>query len=379
LSDETLVETPVSVGSRNYERYAKRIVDEVLHLKRGENLTIEAWEHELDFANEIKFVARKRGAHVVLIAENEDNYWRLFDEKSEKILGTLGEHEWKLVENSDAYVFFPGPATAERVSRTDAKRRIAAQAYNEEWYRRAAKSKLRGVRMGVSYATPSRARLNGFDFERWRANALGGIDVDYSKIHSNGKRIAYLFENGNKVAIKSPSGTDLSFDLAGVEPHIYSGDMRKPLGYNAYSAMMTIPGGEVDVVPKATSVKGSVSFDLPLVQNGKRIDGLTWKFAKGRLAEYSATRGLDLFEDGYRKARGDKDKLGILAIGLNPRLEYGFNYDYAVEGSVTLGVGAFLEGDRNKTDYSFAASISNATLRLDDIVVVENGRLKLPI
>jgi leucyl aminopeptidase (aminopeptidase T) len=383
MSDEVLVERLVPTGSRNYERHAKRIVDDVLHLKRGENLTIEAWEHELDFANEVKFAARRRGAHAVLMVENEENYWRLFDEKAEKNLGVLGEHEWELVENSDAYVFFPGPGAAERSVKTDAKRRAAASAYNEEWYRRAAKAGIRGARVITAYATASRARLNGFDLEAWRQNVLDGIDVDYAKMQANGKKLAFLFKNGNRVSIKAPDGTDLSFELSGLEPHVYSGDLRKPLKYNKYSAMTQVPGGELDIVPKASTARGRVNFDRPVVQNGKRAEGLSWTFAAGRgggkLAEYSAESGLELFEEGYRKARGDKDRIGALIIGLNPRLSYGFNYDYNVEGCVSLGIGALLEGDRNKTDYSFVASMSNATLSIDDIEVVRDGKLKVPI
>lgn len=123
-----------------YARYAKKIVQEVLKLRPGENLTIEAWEHELPFAEEVKFQARKLGANVVLNVEDDDHYFQLLEGGREKVLGNVGKHEWSLLENSDVYVFFPGPADARRNSLIDAKKRKQAQAYNLLWYKRATKA-----------------------------------------------------------------------------------------------------------------------------------------------------------------------------------------------------------------------------------------------
>src|SRR5579862_302492 len=73
-------------GQARYSKFAKKIVNDALRLRPGENLTIEAWEHELDFAKEIKLQARKIGANVLLIVEDDMNYFDLAERGFEKSL-----------------------------------------------------------------------------------------------------------------------------------------------------------------------------------------------------------------------------------------------------------------------------------------------------
>jgi aminopeptidase len=362
-------------NQRRYSKHAKRIIEDVLHLKPGENLTIEAWEHELPFAKEIKFQARRLGANVLLSIEDDENYFRLIDSGAEKNLGVVGKHEWSLLENSDAYVFFPGPADAQRQSSLDSKKRRAAQAYNQEWYRRASRAGVRGVRIRTSYVTPSRARMLNFDLRKWYENTLDAIDVDYRKIDEIGRKLSSHFKRGSKVRISAPSGTDLRMKLNGVTPHLYSGIMSRPIKNNIFSSVMSIPGNELDVVPYANSVNGTVFFDRPVFSDSERIEGLRWIFERGKLMKYSARKNLELFSGPYEQAKGDKDKAGVFAIGLNPKLRYGYNQDFHVAGSLTVGIGANYEGDKNKTDYQFVATLSKATVTVGNKKILDAGKI----
>jgi leucyl aminopeptidase (aminopeptidase T) len=358
-----------------YEKYAKSILKDALRLKPGENLTIEAWEHDLDFAKEIKLQARKLGANAVLITEDDKNYFRLAEGGSEKSLGKVGEHEWALLENSDAYVFFPGPSDMQRHLKLDAKKRAAAQAYNSEWYRRASRAGVRGARIRTAYATPSRGDMYSIDPKQWYANTLEAIDVDYSQIEKRGKKLASLFRNAKEIRITAPNGTDLRLQMSRVSPHVYSGLLPGPLKYTPYSNIANIPGSELDIVPSPTRADGKLLFDLPSYQTGGNIEGLSWTFHKGRLTASSASKNHELFSVEYKKAKGDKDRIGVVLVGLTPKLRYGSTNDMHVEGAVSIGIGSLGEGDKNKTDYSFIATISNATVELDGKKVLVDGRL----
>lgn len=376
LIEEKQVETEsteAAEGSR-YTKYALRILKDALRLTPGENLTIEVWEHDIDFAKEIKLQARKLGANVLLFTEDDKNYFRLAEGGSEKSLGKIGKHEWALLENTDAYVFFPGPADIQRQQKIDAKKRQAAQAYNGEWYQRASKAGVRGVRVRTAYVTPSRAEMYGFDPEEWYQNTLEAIDVDYQRIEKTAQKLALLFKKARNIRIRAPNGTDLKLETSRVAPHPYSGSLPKPLRYTTYSNIANVPGSELDVVPKATVAEGTVAFDVPVLQDGKKIEELTWVFKNGKLSESSAKQNYELFSSGFKKAKGDKDRLGVIVIGLTPKLNYGYTTDMHVEGAVTLGIGNLGEGDKNKTDYSFLATLSNATLELDGKKVIADGR-----
>jgi aminopeptidase len=358
-----------------YSRYARKIIHDVLHLKAGENLTIEAWEHELPFAKEIKFQARKLGANVLLHLEDDENYFRLIDSGAGNNLGNVGNHEWSLLENSDAYVFFPGPADAQRQANLDSNKRAKAQAYNQTWYSRASKAGVRGARIRTSYVTRSRANMLGFDFRNWYEDTLDAIDVDYQKIDKIGRKLSAYFKRGSEVRIRAPGQTNLRMRVDDVTPHLYSGILSKPIKNSIFTAMLSIPGNELDVVPNASSVNGTVFYDRPVFSDGKRIEGLRWTFKDGRLVKYSARRNLQLFSKPYKEAKGDKDKVGVVIIGLNPKLRYGFNHDFHVAGSLTIGIGANYEGDKNKTDYQFNATLSKATVSVNDNKILERGRI----
>jgi leucyl aminopeptidase (aminopeptidase T) len=358
----------------DYSKLARRIVKDILGLKKGENLTIEAWQHELNFANEIKHQARLLGANVVLLTEEEGSYWRLFDENRENSLGNVGKHEWSLLRNSDAYIFFPGPADLERSIATNQKRMSSSTAYNYAWYKTATSAGLRGLRIGTSYATPSRAKVYGFNLNKWYKNALDAIDVEYGRVESKAKVLAKSLRR-KSIEISAPNGTRLRMKISNAAPHIYSGLMQKNPGYNEFSVLMPIPGGEVDFVPQPNSVEGKVVFDCPVLRMGKKVERLKWDFKHGKLSHFSASKNTDSFKKPYEAAKGDKDRLGVVVIGLNPKLSYGFNNDLSVEGAVTLGLGSLDEGDKNKTDFSFIATLSKATLKAGNRTVVGRGKL----
>jgi leucyl aminopeptidase (aminopeptidase T) len=363
-------------GQSRYSKYARRIINDVLHLKPGENLTIEAWEHELDFAREIKLQARMIGAHVLLFVEDDKNYFRLAEGGFEKSLGNVGEHEWALVENSDAYVFFPGPADIQRQLKLEPKKRNQTTAYNDEWYDRARRAGLRGVRVRTSYATPSRADMYLLDHAKWYQNTLDSIDVDYEKIEKKAQKLAFLFKNSNSIKIRAPNGTNLRMEMSRVIPHVYSGSLPKPLKYSKYAAVGNVPGSELDVVPKPSVAEGKIVFDRPIYQSGQTIEGLSWTFRDGKLLESSAKKNYEAFQKGYKRSKGDKNRLGALVIGLTPKLVYGSTNDVNVEGAVSVGIGSLGEGDTNKTDYSFLGTLSNANVELDDVKVVVAGHLQ---
>ncbi|MGI0078098.1 MAG: aminopeptidase [Nitrososphaerales archaeon] len=358
----------------DYSKHARKIVKDILGLKKGENVTIEAWQHQLNFANEIKFQARLLGANVVLLTEEEKDHWRLFNENREKVMGQVGKHEWSLIENSDAYIFFQGPGDLEREIATEPKRRSTSTAYNYSWYQRATKARLRGVRIGTAYATPSRAKVYGFDHVKWYKNALDALDVDYEQIEAKAKRVGKSLR-GKSIEISSQNGSRLKLKMTRALPHVYSGLMKKNPAYNDFSVLMTVPGGEIDLVPVPTSVEGRVRFDCPVLRMGKKVEGLKWTFKGGKLARYSASKNQAAFKKPYDSAKGEKDRVGVLAIGLNPKLAYGFNNDLSVEGALSIGLGSFGEGDKNKTDFAFYATLSKGTLRAGKKTIIKSGKL----
>src|SRR5437016_12569001 len=156
-----------------YEALAKNVIRRTLHIQPKENVIVETWNHGLPIATEVVYQVRAAGARPMLLFEDEDTYWKSVTTLPESKLGQVGSHEWKAMAEADGYVFIPGPADITKI-REAGKKYSAATAYNDEWYRRAKRNRLRGARLGLGYVTEGRARSYGFDLPEWRAMVVEG-------------------------------------------------------------------------------------------------------------------------------------------------------------------------------------------------------------
>jgi aminopeptidase len=73
------------------------------------------------------------------------------------------------------------------------------------------------------------------------------------------------------------------------------------------------------------------------------VEGVHFKFKNGKLIEYKIENGLKAFEDIYKNASGDKNKIGELGIGTNSnaKLTGGMIIvDEKVKGTIHMAIGS---------------------------------------
>ncbi|HWM50573.1 MAG TPA: hypothetical protein VNO76_04405, partial [Thermoplasmata archaeon] len=179
---------PGATTMSEYEALAKNVIRRTLHIQPKENVIVETWNHGLPIASEIVYQVRAAGARPMLLFEDEDTYWKSIKTLPESKLGQVGSHEWKAMTEADGYVFIPGPADITKI-REAGKKYSAATAYNDEWYRRAKRNRLRGARLGLGYVTEPQARAYGFDLQAWRAMVLEASSVDGQQIVRVGRKV----------------------------------------------------------------------------------------------------------------------------------------------------------------------------------------------
>ncbi len=358
-----------------YEALAKNVIRRSLHVKPKENVIVECWTHGLPVAAEFVYQLRAAGAHPMLLLEDEETLWRSAATLPRSKLGKVGSHEWKALDEADAYVFVPGPADIAKVREVGWEKWNAATAYNEDWYKRARRNRLRGARIGLGYVTPQRAASYGFDLDAWRAMVLEASSVDPREIVRAGRRIAAALSKKGRLEISAPNGTRFACDLKGRKAALDDGMVSKE-DLDEGENMANIPAGEAYVVPDERSAEGTIVFDRPIAMLGRWIRGLSMAFDGGRLAKWSASENEDMVRPDWERAKGDKDRLGYVDIGLNPRARTGFLQDVIVAGNVYVAVGDNEEaGGRNKTGFFLGASLTGATVRVNGRAVVEGGHL----
>ncbi len=357
-----------------YEGLAKIVLRKTVRLKPKENVIVETWTHGLPVAAEVVYRAKALGAHPMLLLEDEETYWRSVTNLPASKLGQVGGHEWKAIAEADAYVFVPGPADLGRI-RDAGEKYDAAIGYNTEWYRRAERARLRGARLGLGYVTSQRAAIYGFDLDAWRSMMLAASSVEPSEIVRRARRVETLLGGRGRVEVTAPNGTNFSCDLAGRAPRMEDAIVSDE-DLDRGDFMANIPAGEVYVAPNEKSGDGTIVFDRPVASLGRWIRGLTFAFHDGRLVKWSADENEDIVGRMWDRAKGERDRLGQLDIGLNPRARTGYLHDYIVAGNVYLSVGNNEdEGGKNRTSFSLGSTLTGATVRIDGKTVVRNGSL----
>ncbi len=344
-----------------------------LQIKPKENVIVESWNHGLDAAKEFVYQLRAVGARPMFLFEDEETHWRSLDTLPPAKLGQVSKSEWAALAAADAYIFLPGPADIARY-RANMAKMGAATAYNSDWYRRGEKAGLRGARILLGYCSPERAQAYGFDYAAWRAMLLEAGATDFGALSRKGHKLAGLLSETNDVEVTAPNGTRLSFRLKGRAAKCDDGIVDKE-DLKAGDFMTGVPGGSSYVAPDEGSADGTVVADLPMPYLGTLSRGVRLDFHDGK-ATWAAQSGSETIRALYDKATGAKDRLAAISIGLNPAAKFGFLQDDLVAGGVEVDIGDNTEwGGKNKSNFSFGARLSQATVRIGRKTVVDQGRL----
>jgi aminopeptidase len=114
-----------------------------------------------------------------------------------------------------------------------------------------------------------------------------------------------------------------------------------------------MPSGEVFTGPIETSAEGYISYDFPVCNGGREIDGIRLVFKKGRVVEAQASKN-----EAYLKAMLNMDpgarRLGELGIGTNFKIQRFIKnilFDEKIGGTVHLALGSSYPetGGKNKS------------------------------
>jgi leucyl aminopeptidase (aminopeptidase T) len=147
------------------------------------------------------------------------------------------------------------------------------------------------------------------------------LETDYAALAERERRFADALTRGD-VRITSPGGTDLRF-RAGTRPaNLQDGDAsaaRAARGRVLVDHEIELPAGVVRVAPLEETVEGVIAF--PASQwDGRPVEGLTLRFARGRVTEIVAASGRDAVEAEMRKAGDAGRAFREIGLGLNPLL-----------------------------------------------------------
>ena len=357
---------------------AQALLGTALNVKRGENVIIETWNHTLPYATACVVEARRRGAHPMLLLEDESAYWRSIDlAPAIAQWARVGGHEWAALGEADAYVFFPGPADRPRFRSLSAEHRSALTGYNSDWYKRAERSGLRGVRCVLGYASEAQSAVWGVSAATWRNQLLRGmVDVEAKAIRATADRVAKKLLKGKELRITAANGTDITLTLRGRKPFVDDGAVG-PEDLKLGNNMTVSPPGAVAVAVDERSAEGTAIANRPSFLNIGRLEGGQWEAHGGRLASAWYSEGQAAFDGQYAKAPKGKELVSIFSLGINPALAAGVpQVEDQEAGAVTLGIGGNAAyGGSNKVPFQSWIVIGEATVAVDGTPLSDRGQI----
>jgi leucyl aminopeptidase (aminopeptidase T) len=357
-------------------KLAKNVLSKTLGVRRGENVVIETWTESLPWAKPFVAEARRMDANPVLLYEDEELFWNALKAGEGRHTGRVGSHEWAMLADASAYVFFFGPSEWPRLSEIPAKKQAGVAAFNPEWYRRAKQAKIRGARMFLGRTSQLAADRWKLDLDAWREELARASLVSPTDLHRSGARIRDRLRNGKKVTVSHPNGTELSF-LLGKFPVQLDDALIDRADLKAGDNMAVLPGGVVGQAIDHTSASGSLIGNHTTYPISGPVTGHVWKFDDGHLMEQSYESGGESIMKAYAKApRAGRDRLAVFSIGLNPEIHKSPQMEDQEVGAVYFSIGANnFRGGKNSSPFGAWMVLNGADVNIDGKPVVEGGRL----
>ncbi|MFQ5816735.1 MAG: prolyl oligopeptidase family serine peptidase [Terriglobia bacterium] len=187
------------------------------------------------------------------------------------------------------------------------------------------------------------------------------------------------------IRITTPAGTDLTLSVAGRRFHNNDGIATKERVATARSVRdreIELPAGALRVIPLEDSATGTLVAP-EIAAGGKMFKHLRLAFTAGRLSDASGPEAQDFLER-WRNETGDRDRIGELVFGTNPKLTRIAGSDFLPYFGYGAGVVRVVLGDnwesggRNRSSFHAWVMLGDATVEAGGMKVIERGRLIEP-
>jgi aminopeptidase len=226
----------------------------------------------------------------------------------------------------------------------------------------------------LRWPNPSMAQMAEMSTEAFEDFFFKVCTLDYAKMSRAMQPLKQLMEKTDKVRLKGPRDTDLSFSIKGIPAIPCDGKVN-------------IPDGEVFTAPVRDSVNGVIHFNAPTIYRGVTHNDIRLVFKNGKVVEATSTASEKLNEvlDADEGAR----YVGEFAIGFNPYCTKPMKdilFDEKIAGSIHFTPGnAYEEADNgNKSSIHWdmvmlqTPDSGGGEIWFDNRLIRKDGRFVIP-
>jgi aminopeptidase len=298
-------------------RLADLLVNYSTRVQPGEHLLIEIFDGPEEMAVALVKAARKAGGHPHVTVRANRIMRALVNDAGEENLKVWADYDLHRMKQMQAYIGLRGAANVSEMSGIDddqMKRWGRLYMKPVHFDQRVEHTKWCVLR----WPTPSMAQLAQVNTDTFEDFYFNVCTLDYAKMAQAAEKLAERMRNTDKIEIKGPGDTDISFSIKGIPVVPCCGQMN-------------IPDGECFTAPVKDSINGVIHFNTPTIFNG--------------ISAEKVNPILDTDEGGRY--------VGEFAIGFNPYVEHAMKdilFDEKIAGSLHLTPGRAYEEAHNGND-----------------------------
>ncbi len=295
-------------------------------VQSGEKILIEAIDIPHEFTMECVRLAAEKGAHPLVLLKSNVINRALMRTATREQFDLIADVERHQMENVQCYIGARGNWNVSELSDVPADRQKVFE--STVWKRVHGEVRVPKTRWVVlRWPHPSMAQLAQMSTQAFEDFYFNVCTLDYAKMGAAMEYLKSRMEKTDKVHLKGPQDTDLTFSIKGIPAVPCAGKLN-------------IPDGEVFTAPVRESINGVIHFNTPSMYRGETHENIRLVFKDGKVVEATSSNTEKLNEvlDADEGAR----YTGEFAIGVNPFVTRAMKdtlFDEKISGSIHLTPG----------------------------------------
>ena len=373
--------TADSKAGVDFDAIAKRVVTESAEVKPGEVVVINGSIAEPKLLEALTAAVLTAGGHPIVSVNFPRAEKRFLTDAPMEYLRQPSKAGLAMINAADVFISANAVEDPALFADVDEARLNASREANQAVGEAAAAKRARSVDIGQSGGIPTAAyaKSRGADYDAMRAMFFKALAVPTSTIAQRGAVVSAKMKAGEQVRLRSASGTDLTFTLAGTRSRVSTGKASdNDTGQGQASAFL--PAGDFYACVDPASANGVLVSPSERFR-GKPVKNLRITFRNGAIASMTADEGIEGLQRYFAELDDASKKLSLVNIGLNPESRPLKDSDYLsweMSGVPTVQVGnAKWAGCPNGGEGGQSIHQTGATLTAGSAEVVKDGNLTL--
>jgi aminopeptidase len=309
------------------DKLARMLIRYSCAVKRGEKILIEAIDIPNVFTEALVRHANDVGGNPLVLLKSNAITRALMKGGQKPQWNLIAKVERLQMQNVDCYIGARGSANISELSDVPADKQKLYE--STVWKKVHRDIRIRKTRWCVlRWPHPSMAQMAEMSTEAFEDFYFKVCTLDYPRMSRAMQPLKKLMQRTNRVRLKGPGETDLTFSIKNIPAICCDG-------------RVNIPDGEVFTAPVRDSVNGVIKFNCPTIYRGVTHHDIRLEFKEGKIirANSSDTTKLNEVLDTDPGAR----YVGEFAIGFNPYCVKPMKdilFDEKIAGSIHFTPGA---------------------------------------